>query len=163
MSAKRLGLSLTTLAVALSLTCKKSSTGPELDLEAISQSGTTPASAQASSTVAVAFLVLRGPSGAVTTPESGKAVTFTVVSGGGSVGGGTTTTVATGSNGIASANWQLGGSAGSNVLRGSINGSQSLDVTVTAFVTQANRINRIIASPTTTRQVIPKTTNRALA
>jgi pre-peptidase len=123
------------LVLLLAAACGKSGTGPEPDLEAITQLGSTPASAPAGSTVAVSFLVRHGPSGAITAPKSGEVVTFTVVSGGGSVAGGTSTVVSTGADGVASVNWQLGTLAGTGTLRGSINGTQSVDVSVTATVT----------------------------
>jgi pre-peptidase len=123
------------LLVLLAAACGKSGTGPEPDLETITQFGSAPASAPAGSTVTVSFLVLHGPAGAITTAKSGEVVTFTVVSGGGSVAGANTAVVATGANGVASANWTLGTLAGNGTLRGSINGSQSVDVSVTATVT----------------------------
>jgi hypothetical protein len=124
------------LLVLLATACGgKTHTGPEPDLETIAVTGTPPASAEVGSTVTASFLVLHGPAGSVTTPKSGKAVTFTVVSGGGLVAGGASTVVTTGANGIATASWQLGAAAGTDVLRGSINGTQSADLTVTAVVT----------------------------
>ncbi|HTL05297.1 MAG TPA: PPC domain-containing protein [Gemmatimonadales bacterium] len=126
----------TALLVLLATACGgKTHTGPEPDLESIAVTGAPPASAEVASTVTASFLVLHGPAGAVTIPKSGEAVTLTVVSGGGLIAGGASTVVTTGANGIASASWQLGAAAGSDVLRGSINGSQSADLTVTAVVT----------------------------
>jgi len=124
------------LAVLLPLlACGSSGTGPApADLETISQSGSLPASAQAASDVTVAFRVLHGPSGNITTPQSGKPVTITVLTGGGTVGGAATTTVSTGADGIASASWHLGPQAGPETLRGSINGTQSVDVGITAII-----------------------------
>ena len=117
--------------------CGTSSTGPDADYVVLSQSGTTPVNALAGSSVNVSFLVLHGPAGAITTPKSGAAVAFTVVSGGGTVNGSTSTIVGTGADGIATASWRLGGSAGVQVLRGAIS-SQAVDVSITAIQTGAN-------------------------
>src|ERR1041384_964647 len=92
------------LALLPLLACGGSGTGPApADLETISQAGSLANSAQVATDVTVAFKVLHGPSGAVTTPKNGKPVTFTVLTGGGTVAGAATTTVNTGADGVASA------------------------------------------------------------
>jgi hypothetical protein len=144
-----------TLLVLFAAACGKSSTGPEPDLETIAQTGSTPASAEAGSTVVVSFLVLHGPAGSIATPRSGKAVTFTVVSGGGTVAGVTSTVVTTGPNGIASASWELGASAGPESLRGSINGNQAADVTITATVTTPPRLSLLTPPSPSPQSGIP--------
>ncbi|PYP40406.1 MAG: hypothetical protein DMD43_08615 [Gemmatimonadetes bacterium] len=113
--------------------CGYSNTGPEADYVVLLQSGTTPVNALAGSSVSVAFLVVHGPAGAITTPKSGVAVTFTVISGGGTVAGSTSTTAGTGADGIATESWRLGGSSGVQVLRGSISSTQAVDVSITAI------------------------------
>ncbi len=138
------------------LACGSSGTGPApVDLESLTQSGTLPTSAQVATDVTVAFKVLHGPSGNITTPESGKAVTFTVLTGGGSVGGAATTTVSTGADGIASATWHLGPAAGAETLRGSINGTQSVDVGTTATVPVLPRLTLLTAPSGSPQSAIP--------
>ena len=123
----------------------KSGTGPEPDLESLSLSGSVPATAEAGSTVTVAVVVRHGPAGSITTPKSGKPVTFTVVSGGGTVASGNTTVVNTGTDGIASVVWTLGATAGAQALRASINGTQAIDANVTGVVTASPRLT--VATP----------------
>src|ERR1051325_8670959 len=124
--------------------CSTSSTGPDTDYVVITQSGTTPVNALAGSSVSVSFLALHGPAGAITTPKSGAAVTFTVVSGGGTVNGSTSTIVGTGADGIATGSRKLGGSAGVQVLRGAISSSQAVDVSITAIQAVSPGVEAII-------------------
>ena len=146
---------LAALLVSLTAACGKSHTGPEADLETIAPNGSTPASAAAGSTVPVSFRVLHGPAGAVTTPRSGKAVTFTIVSGGGLVAGATSAVVTTGADGVATSSWQLGAAPGLETLRGSINGTQSADVSVTATITPPPRLTLSTAPSPSPQSGIP--------
>jgi hypothetical protein len=144
------------LALLPLLACGGSGTGPApADLETISQSGSLANSAQVATDVTVAFKVLHGPSGAVTTPENGKSVTFTVLTGGGTVAGAATTTVNTGADGVASATWHLGPAAGVETLRGSINGTQSVDVGITAIVPALPKLLLATAPSGTVQSGIP--------
>jgi len=128
------------LALLPLLACGSSGTGPPEVLESIIQSGSLPANAEAASNVTVAFKVLQGPAGHITTPESNKQVIIRVLTGGGTVDGETITTVNTDADGIARATWGLGPQAGNQTLRGSINGSQSVDLAITAIVTVLPRL-----------------------
>ena len=133
------------LALLPLLACGGSGTGPAEVLESIIQSGSLPATAEAASNVPVAFKVLQGPAGHITTPESNKQVIIRVLTGGGTVDGETITTVNTDADGIARATWTLGPQAGNQTLRGSINGSQSVDLAITAIVTALPRV--LLATP----------------
>ena len=137
------------------LACGSSGTGPPEDLESITQSGTLPTNAEAASSVPVAFKVLHGPAGNITTPESNKQVTIKVLTGGGTVDGKDITTVNTGADGIARATWSLGPQAGHQTLRGSINGSQSVDLAITAIVTQLPKLTLIAAPSGSPQSGIP--------
>src|SRR3989442_1781118 len=150
MRATQLGVISAILAAIVG--CGYSNTGPETDYVVITQSGTTPVNALAGSSVSVAFLVLHGPAGAITTPKSGAAVTFTVVPGGGPVDGSTSTPGGPGADGIATASGGRGGSAGLQVLGGSISSSRAVDVSTPAIQPAPPRLITAPVPPATPRR-----------
>lgn len=110
-----------------------------------------PATAQAGTSVPIAFTVTENESDGSSKAASAKSFTVVVTAGGGTVGGAASTTLTTGSDGSASTTWVLGATVGTQTLRGSVSATQYLDVNLTATSPPATQL-ALTTAPSTTAQ-----------
>lgn len=91
-----------------------------------------PTTAQAGTSIPIAFRITENESDGTSKAASGKTMTVAVTSGGGTIGGAASTTLTSGSDGTVSTTWVLGSTVGTQSVRGSVSSTQYLDVTVAA-------------------------------
>ncbi len=109
-----------------------------------------PTTAQAGTSIPIAFTVTENESDGTAKAASGKSFTVTVTAGGGTINGAASATLTTSADGSASATWVLGSAVGTQTIRGSVSTDKFVDLNVTATAPPVNSVVVTLSAPSIT-------------